>query len=415
MRDCQNDGVRAAYRRRIGEVDSVKALRFFRVRFRIRNQRLYPVLVQFPYYVDHFRVSCVRTVFLECKSEYGDLCLLDRSARGDEVLDAVLRHVLAHVVIDTSAGKDYLAVVSEHLGFICQIIRVDSDAVPAYKARIELEEVPLCTGRFEYRLCVHTHFVEYYRQLVHERDVDVALAVFDDLSGLGYLYAFGPVYTRFDDQLVDLRDTVESFLVHAGYYLGDRLEPVDLVARVYPFRRVSDLEILSAFETGFLFEYRHADLFGNARIDRGLKHYHGSLFQVSAEYPRRSFYRLEVRRVVFVNRSRDCHDMEACLLKLCLIGRELHCRVFYGFIAGFICRVYAALIKLDFFLIEVVAYDVQFFCKRDGDRHSHVTEPYQGQLRFSADQLIIKIHYLLLPDYSTITFPALSLAGLLLS
>ena len=42
----------------------------------------------------------------------------------DETLHAVLRHVLAHVVIDASPSENDLAVIAQHFRFIGQIIGI---------------------------------------------------------------------------------------------------------------------------------------------------------------------------------------------------------------------------------------------------------------------------------------------------
>ena len=53
----------------------------------------------------------------------------------------------------------------------------------------EREEVPLGAGRGEHVAGANAHAVEDQRQLVHQRDVQVALGVLDDLGGLGHLDA----------------------------------------------------------------------------------------------------------------------------------------------------------------------------------------------------------------------------------
>ena len=63
----------------------------------------------------------------------------------------------------------------------------------AYQTGVHLDEVPFRTGGFQHILGVDAHQVENLRQLVDESDVDVALAVLDDLGGLGHLDARSPV------------------------------------------------------------------------------------------------------------------------------------------------------------------------------------------------------------------------------
>jgi hypothetical protein len=58
-----------------------------------------------------------------------------------------------------------------------QIIWINSDAVPTDQAGREAQEVPLCAGGFQHVLGADAETVKYDCQLVHQRDVQIALRV----------------------------------------------------------------------------------------------------------------------------------------------------------------------------------------------------------------------------------------------
>ena len=110
----------------------------------------------------------------------------------DHLLDRLLGDVLAHAVVDAPPGEDHLRVIAERVGLVRQVVRVDADAVAADEARTKRQEVPLRSGGLEHLERVDADLVEDQRKLVHQRDVEVALRVLDDLRGFGDLDATTP-------------------------------------------------------------------------------------------------------------------------------------------------------------------------------------------------------------------------------
>src|SRR3546814_6872324 len=93
-----------------------------------------------------------------------DVCSSDL-APGDE---------RAHAVVDAPAGENDFRIVADLLGLGGQIIGVDADAVAADQPRREGQEVPLGAGGGEHVAGGDLHALEDDRQLVHQRDVQVA-------------------------------------------------------------------------------------------------------------------------------------------------------------------------------------------------------------------------------------------------
>src|SRR5256885_6257426 len=92
-------------------------------------------------------------------------------------------------------GEDHLRFVAQLLGKMAEIIRIDPDAVPADKTRLEAEEVPFGPCRGEHVPHRHADLGEDLRHLVDEGDVDVALSVLDRLGCFGRLDRCGAEHT----------------------------------------------------------------------------------------------------------------------------------------------------------------------------------------------------------------------------
>jgi hypothetical protein len=66
-----------------------------------------------------------------------------------------------------------------------QVVRVHADAVAADQARLERQEVPFGAGGLQHFQRIDAELVEDEAQLVHQRDVQIALRVLDHLGGFG--------------------------------------------------------------------------------------------------------------------------------------------------------------------------------------------------------------------------------------
>ena len=77
----------------------------------------------------------------------------------------------------------------------------------------EGEEIPFGLRRREHVRGVDTDGLADRRELVHERDIEIALRVFNHLGRLGHPNGRCLVDARFDDGAVDGRDHIERSLV----------------------------------------------------------------------------------------------------------------------------------------------------------------------------------------------------------
>ena len=118
-----------------------------------------------------------------------------------------------------------------------------------HEAGLELQEVPLrsCCRQDVDR--ADAHAIEHQRELVHERDVEVALRVLDDLRGLRDLDRRRAMNARIDDCAVRIRNALQGLRVLTGDDLRDALERVFFVAGVDALGRVAKLEINAALQS----------------------------------------------------------------------------------------------------------------------------------------------------------------------
>ena len=159
---------------------------------------------------------------------------------------------------------------------------------------------------------VEAEAVEEHRELVDQRDVDVALGVLDHLGGLGHADARGLVGAGGDHRAVERVDEVGDLGRRAGGDLDDAGQAVLLVARVDALRAVARVEVAVVDQPGFLLQDRHADFLGRARIDRGFVDHHVAALERAADAAAGRLQRAEVRPLELVDRGRHGDDDRRC-------------------------------------------------------------------------------------------------------
>ncbi len=231
-------------------------------------------------------------------------------------MDTLAANVRTDTVVHAAAGKHDLRVVAELLGLMGQIVRVDADAVAAHQARREAEEIPLGAGGGEHIAGIEAEAAVDQRQFVHQRDVDVALGVFDDLGGFRDLDRRRAVNAGGNHRAIGLGDDVERPGVRTGDDLHDGLEAMEMVAGIDPFRRETEREIDACLEARGLFKDRPALVLGAARIDGGFVNDDIALLQRLADGARGGVNGAQVRYKRIVDRRRHRHDEEVRLLQI---------------------------------------------------------------------------------------------------
>ena len=107
----------------------------------------------------------------------------------------------------------------------------------------ERQEIPFRSGRRQHVAGRDFKPIENDRQLVHQRDVEIALGVFDDLRRFGDFDRGRPMDAGRGRSPIHRGDPLQRFLVLSGDDFGDRLQPMLAIAGIDPLRRIAELEI----------------------------------------------------------------------------------------------------------------------------------------------------------------------------
>ncbi|AHC68616.1 hypothetical protein T227_09920 [Pseudomonas aeruginosa LESlike5] len=98
---------------------------------RIKNINLYVVFRQLTDNIDDFGIAEVWTIFLECKPHKQNASTVHVDTTLEHSLDQLRNDIGTHTVIQTAASQDDLWMIANTLGFMSQIIWIDSDAMTA--------------------------------------------------------------------------------------------------------------------------------------------------------------------------------------------------------------------------------------------------------------------------------------------
>ena len=89
--------------------------------------------------------------------------------------------------------------IAELVRLVGKVVWVDADAMATDEPGSERQKVPLGSRSLEHLGRIDTDLVKQKRELVHQRNVEIALRVLDDFRGLGYADAARPIHARSDD------------------------------------------------------------------------------------------------------------------------------------------------------------------------------------------------------------------------
>ena len=164
-----------------------------------------------------------------------------------------------------------------------EVVGVDRDAVSAHPGPgVEgLEAERLGPGALDHVPQVDVQLVAELRHLVDQCDVDVPVGVLEQLGHLGLAGAAGR-HHLVDDLRVEGGRPLQAAGSHPAHHLGRVPEPVAGVARIDPFRREGQEDVL-ADQLTVCFEQRSQQLFGGARPGGRLQHHQHAGRQVPAD------------------------------------------------------------------------------------------------------------------------------------
>ena len=280
---------------------------------RVIHGQIYIVFFECPVYVDDFRVPDVRAVFLEREAHYDYFRFEHLYALFQHQLDGLIGYVCPHSIVYSSSCQYDFRVVPVSLCALGQIIRVYGYAVPSYKPRIHLYEVPFRGCGIKYLQRVYPHEGEYLGELVYECDIYVPLAVFYHLRRFSHLYRGRAVSAVFQDFVVDPVDQICGFRRGPGCYLEYVFHRVLLVSGIHSFGGVPGEKSGIQFQSGNFFDDRYADFLGDSGIYGGFIDRYVAFAYDGPDCPACPDERGEVRIVVYVHRRRYRHDVEIAL------------------------------------------------------------------------------------------------------
>ena len=93
--------------------------------------------------------------------------------------------------------------------------------MPPNQAGRELQKIPLGPRRVENLFGIDAHAVKDKCQFIHQRDIQIALGVLDDLCGFRDPNARCAIDTRRDDRAINRRDRFQRLRRIALDHLGD--------------------------------------------------------------------------------------------------------------------------------------------------------------------------------------------------
>lgn len=286
----------------------------------IVNNNIHTVILQAFVHVHHAGVADVGAVLLEGDAQHQHAGAGHVDAFLDHALDDLGGYIVAHGVVQAAHSEDDFRVVAHILGFLRQIVGVNTYAVATHQPRFERQKVPFGAGSLQHGVGVNLQDVEDLCEFVDEGDVGIALGVLDDLGGLGHLDAGGQVGAGDDDGLVEIVDGFTGRRSGAGGDFLDLLHGVFLVARVDAFRAVAGKEVHVEFQAGYLLQHRHAIFLGSPRINRGFVDDDVTLFEHLAHAFAGHSQWSEIRTVVLVYRCGDCDDVDVGVFDIVQTG-----------------------------------------------------------------------------------------------
>ena len=237
---------------------------------RIANHRHGSKPAQLGNDVDDPGVAQIGVVLFEGEAKDHDPGALHHGTAGREEADAFLGDPDPHTVIDAPRGADQLGMQAQGFGLVDEVERIDANAVAADQTWPKRGEIPFAAGGGQDVESVDTDSLADRRELVHERDIDIALGILDRLGRLSDLDRGCQVDTGSDDRAIDLRHHRCRWRIAAGNDLDDFGDGVLAIPRINPFGAVPKSKVATRTTPAAVLDHRDADLFGGTRIDRAL-------------------------------------------------------------------------------------------------------------------------------------------------
>ena len=228
--------------------------------------------------------------------------------------------------------------IAELVRLVGKVVRVDADAMATDEPGSERQKIPLGSRGLKHLGRIDADPVKQKRELVHQRNVEIALRILDHFRGLGYTDGARPIHARSDDTRVNRRNTIERFRRVPRHDLGNAGQGVLVVARIDALGRIADKKIPLPLHPRVLLQSRNTDFLRRPRIDGRLEYHRRTRLEIGTHRGARAKKRAKVRLVRFVHRGWHGDDDKISVAQLRRISCEAQriCRAqrFGGHLAG---------------------------------------------------------------------------------
>ena len=182
-----------------------------------------------------------------------------------------------------------------------------------HKTRFKTQGIPFCIHRRHHFRSVDIHAVKSHGQFIHKGNINIALRIFYKLSSFGNFNRRNRENACFNDQTVDSFYFFQSSRIHTRNYFSDIGQTMFFVTRIDALRRIGQLKIFTTDQSGLFSNDLTAYVFCYTGVNRRFKTYYGSLANIFANNAAGADNRLQVRRLIPINRCWYSHNNHGCL------------------------------------------------------------------------------------------------------
>ena len=236
-------------------------------------------VLQLLHNVHYFCVAAVWAVLLEGYTQYKYIGVVDLVILLNHQFQYLVCDKLSDRVVHRTTRQNHLWVITQWFRFVCQIVWIHRDTVSTHQTWTILQEVPFATCGFNHIVGINTHAVANQCQLIHKRDIHVALAILYRLRSLCHLHVGSFVSAVLQDTIVQRIHQVCYLWCRTRSDLLNLSQCIHFIAWIDTLWRITAVEILIKLQTAKLLQDRHTILFCTTGINGWLINHQVTLCQ----------------------------------------------------------------------------------------------------------------------------------------
>ena len=219
--------------------------------------------------------------------------------------------------------------IADLFRLVREVIGIDANAMAAHHAWTERQKIPLAARSFEHLNSIDTQPIENHGKLVHESDIKVALAVFNDLSSLCNFQTGSLPSSCLNNTFIDVIYRFSHFISAATGDFLNRGQRIDFVTWVDAFWTVTTVKVLIEFEARFPLKDWHTNFLSATRVHRRFIDHDRTCPHCSANCLAGFNDRRQIWTIGSIDRRGDSYDKNATLFELAAIAAVLQkvCRI----------------------------------------------------------------------------------------